>query len=49
MEIDIIFTHELVKINVFRVEPPFLPFGEVVGRYTWVSDRGIKLEGENQR
>ena len=43
MEIDVIFTHELVKIDIFRIQPPLLPVGQVVGGYTWVSDGCIKL------
>lgn len=43
VEIDVVLAHELVKINIFRIEPPLLPFGQVVGGYTWVSDGGIKL------
>ena len=43
MEIDIVFTHELVKADVVRVQPPLLPFGRVAGGDAWVSNAGIKL------
>lgn len=45
VEIDVIFSHELVKFDVIGVEPPFLPFGGVVGGDTGVAQGCIELDG----
>jgi hypothetical protein len=44
MEVDVIFTHELIQPDVSRVEPPLLPFRGIVGRDTRVSDRSVELD-----
>lgn len=43
MEIDIVLAHELVEFDVLRSKPPLFPLWCKIGRYTWVSDRGIEL------
>jgi hypothetical protein len=43
VEIDVIFTHELVKLDVLGVEPPLLPLRGVAGGDTRISDRRIEL------
>ena len=43
MEVDIVFPHELIKFDILRIEPPFLPSLCVVGCYTRVSNRSVKL------
>jgi hypothetical protein len=43
MEVDIIFAHELIEFNVFRIKPPFFPFWRVVGGDTRITDRRVEL------
>jgi len=43
MEINVVFTHELVKPNVVWVQPPLLPFWCIAGGDARVSDAGVKL------
>ena len=43
MEINVVFTHELVKADVIGVQPPLFPLRRIAGSDTWVSDAGIKL------
>ena len=44
MEINVVFTHELVKADVVGVQPPLFPFGCIAGGDTWVPNAGVKLE-----
>lgn len=44
VEVDIIFTHELVKVDIVRVEPPLFPLWGIVGCDTGVTKGSIKLE-----
>ena len=43
MEINIIFPHELVELNVFLIEPPFLPLCSVACSHTGVTKGSIEL------
>jgi len=47
MEINVVFTHELVKTDVIGVEPPLFPFRCIACGDTWVSNAGVKLGGES--
>jgi hypothetical protein len=47
MEINIIFAHELVEIDVFRFKPPLFPFWCEICCYAWVSDRRIELRASS--
>lgn len=43
MEIHIVFAHKLIEMNVFGIEPPFLPFWCIIGSDTGVSDGCVVL------
>lgn len=43
MEINVVFTHELIKADVVGVQPPLLPFRHRAGGDAWVSNAGVKL------
>ena len=42
MEINVVFSHELVETDVIGVQPPLLPFRCIGGGYTRVSDTGVE-------
>jgi len=44
MEIHVVFTHKLVKVNVSGIEPPLFPLWRVAGCNTRVTDWRVKLE-----
>lgn len=44
MEVDIIFAHELVKVDILWVKPPLLPFCGIVGCDAGVTEGCIKLQ-----
>ena len=44
MEIHVVLAHELVQINILRIEPPLLPLGSIVRRYARITNRRVKLE-----
>ena len=44
MEINVVFTHELVKAYVVGIQPPLFPFRCITGSDTWVSNAGVELE-----
>ncbi len=49
VEIDVILTHELVKLHVARVKPPLFPIRGIICRYAGVSNWCVKLcAGLNQ-
>ena len=43
VEINIVFTHELVEADVFRVHPPLFPFRRIAGGDAWVSNTSVEL------
>jgi hypothetical protein len=43
VEIDVILSHELVELNVLRIEPPLFPIFRVASRNRRIADRSIKL------
>ncbi len=49
VEINIVFTHELVKADILGIEPPFFPMKSVVGCDTRVSNRRVKLERHDEQ
>lgn len=46
VEVDIIFAHELIKLYILRVKPPFLPFWCEIRCDAWVANRCIKLDSD---
>jgi hypothetical protein len=44
VEVYIIFTHELVKVDVLGVKPPLFPFWGIVGCDAGVTNGSIKLQ-----
>jgi hypothetical protein len=43
VKIYVVFSHELVELDVLRIEPPFPPFGIKRRGYAWIPERSIEL------
>jgi hypothetical protein len=39
----IVFTHELIQVDVLLVEPPLFPLRCIIGRYAGIANRGVVL------
>jgi len=44
MEVYIVLAHELIEMDVLRIEPPLLPLGCEIRGNAKVTDRGLKLD-----
>lgn len=43
VEVNVIFTHKLVKLDFLGIKPPLLPLWGIISCNAWVADRRIKL------
>lgn len=43
MEVDIVLAHELIEIDIFRVEPPLFPLRCIIGSDADIANAGFEL------